>query len=291
MLTEEKYQKRRLRSSYVSAVVSITLVLFLVGIQGLIILHTQKLSRYVRENIGFTVILNDGTKEADIAKLQKTLDVSPFVKSTEYITKEQAAKELQADLGENFVDFLGYNPLLPSLEIRMHAEYANNDSLAKIEKLVTALPEVKEVYYQKDLVQKINDNVARISAGLITFGVLLLLIAVTLINSTIRLSVYAKRLTIKTMQLVGATPAFISRPFVLKGIIQGLTAAIIANVLLFFTITYLEAKIPELVSLQDFGIFMILFIFIFIIGGLFTWVSSYFAVRKFIKMSSDAIHY
>ncbi|MCK4637803.1 MAG: permease-like cell division protein FtsX, partial [Bacteroidales bacterium] len=225
---EDKYSKRRLKSSYVTTLVSITLVLFMLGMLGLIILHAKKLSDYVKENIGFSIIMKENVKEAGIIQLQKTLDASDYVKSTEYITKEKAAEELTKDLGEDFIDFLGYNPLLPSIDLRLKAEYANIDSLAIIEKDLLANKNVKEVFYQKSLVHLINKNLRRISIIILGFSILLLIIAIALINNTIRLSVYSKRFLIKSMQLVGATQAFIRRPFILKGILHGILGAFIA---------------------------------------------------------------
>ncbi len=210
---DETYQRRKLQSSRATALISITLVLLMVGLLGLIVLHAQKLSDYVRENIGFSIIMKENVREAGIVQLQKTLDASRFVKSTEYITPEQAAEELQEELGEDFIGFLGYNPLLPSIELKLRADYTNIDSLEMIESELLANPDVKEIYYQKDLVHLINRNIRRISLVILGFSVLLLVIAIALINNTIRLSVYSKRFIIRTMQLVGATGGFIRRPF------------------------------------------------------------------------------
>ena len=288
---EEKYQKRRLRNSYITSVVSITLVLFLLGIQGLILIHAHKLSRYVRENIGVTIVLKDSAKDVDIARLQKQLDFLPAVKSTTFVSKEQAATQLIEDLGEDFIDFLGYNPLSASIEIRLKAEYANNDSLAILENQFMQINEVQEVYYQKNLVQIINDNVRRISFVLLSISAIILLIAIALINNTIRLAVYSKRLLIKSMQLVGATQSFIRKPFIRRGILQGLIGAFLSSVLVGFSLYYLQSFVPEIVTIKDIDWFLLLFVSIFAIAVVFTWLSSYFAVRRFLKMSNDLIHY
>ncbi|MBM3434846.1 MAG: cell division protein FtsX, partial [Bacteroidetes bacterium] len=214
---EDKIFIKRLQSSYITTVVSISLVLFMLGLLGLIILHAKKLSDYVKENIGFSIIMKEGVKEAGIIRLQKILDATEYVKSTEYITKEEAAKEFEKELGEDFTSFLGYNPLLPTIEVRFKAGYANNDSLAIIKEKILANPNVKEVFYQESLVDVVNQNVSKISVIVLAFSLLLLIIAIALINNTIRLSVYSKRFIIRSMQLVGATHRFISRPFIALG--------------------------------------------------------------------------
>lgn len=288
---EEKYQKRRLRNSYITSVISITLVLFLLGIQGVILIHAHKLSRYVRENIGVTVFLQDSARDADIARLQKQLDFSPAVKSTTFVSKDEAATQLIEELGEDFIDFIGHNPLSASIEIRLRAEYANNDSMAVLEEQLMQIPEVQEVRYQKNLVQIINDNVKKISFVLLSISVIILLIAITLINNTIRLAVYSKRLLIKSMILVGATQGFIQKPFVRRGILQGIIGATLSSALVGFALYYFQSYAPDIVSIQDIDWYLLLFAGIFAIAIVFTWLSSYFAVRRFLKMSHDLIHY
>jgi len=215
---EEKYNRRRLKGSYFTTIVSISLVLFMLGLLGLIILHTKKLSDYVKENIGFSIIMKGDVKEAGIIQLQKILDATPYIKSTKYITKEEAGQEFEEELGEDFTAFLGYNPLLPTIEVRFKAEYANNDSLTIIKDKILANSNVKEVWYQESLVDVVNKNVRKIGIIILGFSALLLIIAVALINNTIRLSVYSRRFIIRSMQLVGATRGFISKPFILKGL-------------------------------------------------------------------------
>lgn len=288
---EDKYSKRRLKSSYITTVVSITLVLFMLGMLGLIILHAKKLSDYVKENIGFSIIMKENVKEAGIIQLQKTLDASDYVKSTEYITKEKAAEELTKDLGEDFIDFLGYNPLLPSIDLRLKAEYANIDSLAIIEKDLLANKNVKEVFYQKSLVHLINKNLRRISIIILGFSILLLIIAIALINNTIRLSVYSKRFLIKSMQLVGATQAFIRRPFILKGILHGILGAFIAILLLVGILYFSQQEIPELINLQDADLFISIFGFVILLGIIISWISTFFAVKKYLNLKADSLYY
>jgi len=288
---EEKYYKRRYRASYFTAIVSITLVLFMMGLLGLIVLHAKKLSDHVKENIGFSIIMKDGIKEAGIIELKKILDASGYVKSTEYITREKAAEIMQEDLGENFIEFLGYNPLLPSIELRLRADYANVDSLSKIENQLLINPNVKEVWYQKSLVYQINRNVRRISLVLFAFSILLLIIAVALINNTIRLSVYSKRFIIRSMQLVGATQHFIRKPFIRQGLMQGIYSALIAILLLTGILYLVQNELPELVSLQDYDLIFTLFGFVLFLGLIISWWSTYFAVRKYLIMTTDDLYF
>ena len=288
---EEKYYRKRLQSSYITTVVSISLVLFMLGLLGLIVLHAKKLSDYVKENIGFSIIMKDNVKDAGIIKLQKILDAQVYVKSTKYITKEEAAKEFTAELGEDFTSFLGYNPLLPTIEVRFNAEYANNDSLAVIKKKILENSNVKEIFYQESLVDVVNKNVSKISFIILAFSLLLLVIAIALINNTIRLSVYSKRFIIRSMQLVGATRRFISRPFILVGILQGIIGSVITIFLLIGVIYLAQRELPELVNLQDVDMFLFLFGMVILSGILITWLSNYFAVRKYIRLKTDSLYY
>ena len=289
---EDKYYKNRVNSSYITSVISITLVLFTLGVLGLIVLQANSLSNYIKENIGFEIIIKPDVKEADILYLQKTLDLEPFVKTSEYITKEEASERLTEMLGDEFTDFLGEedNPLLPSIDLRFNAQWANNDSLAVIENFILANEQVKEVYYQKSLVHIINKNVRRIGLILLGFSLLLLLIALALINNTIRLSVYTKRFTIRSMQLIGATERFIRRPFVLKGILQGVLSATIAMILILIIVTTLKRNIPELAVLISTELIIYLFTFILILGISIAGISTSFAVNKYLRMRTERLY-
>lgn len=288
---EERYARRRLHSSYIITVVSISLVLFMLGLFGLIILHTKKLSDYMKENIGFSIIMKDNVREAGIIQLQKTMDALSFVKSTEYITKEEAAKEFTKEFGEDFTTFLGYNPLLPTIEVRFKADYANNDSLSIIKENILSNKNVKEVYYQESLVDLINKNLRKIGIIILGFTALLLVIAIALINNTIRLSVYSKRFIIRSMQLVGATHRFIRRPFIIRGVIQGILGALIAILILMGIVTISQREFPDLINLQDIDLFLILFGIVVLLGVLISWLSNFFAVRKYIKIKTDNLYY
>lgn len=287
---EIKYTKRRLRSSYLTTIVSISLVLFMLGLLGLIVLHAKKLSDFVKENIGFSVIIKENVKEAKIIEMKKYLDASRFVKSTEYITREKAAEDLTKDLGEDFIGFLGYNPLLPSIDIRLKAQYANVDSLEIIEQQLISDPNVKEVFYQKSLVHLVTQNIRKISFVLLGFSGLLLIIAIALINNTIRLSVYSKRFLIKSMQLVGATQFFIRKPFVISGVINGLISAFIAIVLLLGILYFSQKEIPEMINLRDIDLFLTLFGFVTLLGIIISWLSTYLAVRKYLRIKTDDLY-
>jgi cell division transport system permease protein len=263
----------------------------MLGLLGLIVLHAKKLSDYVKENISLSVIMNENVKEARIMEFQKKLDISPFVKSTDYITKERAAAELKKELGEDFISFLGFNPLLPSIDVHLKAAYANNDSIQKIEKQLIADNSVKEVFYQKSLVNLVNENVKKISYVILGFSTLLVIIAVALINNTIRLSVYSRRFLIRSMQLVGATQGFIRKPFVILGIIQGLVASMVAILFLIGVLYISQKQLPELIGLQDIKLFLTLFSLVIVIGIIFTWLSTYFAVMKYLRLSTDKLYY
>lgn len=287
---EDKSSQKRLQASTVTTIISISLVLFMLGLLGLIILHAGKLSDYVRENIGFSVIIKEEIKEPAILEFQKKLDTESFVKSTDYITREQAAEDLTKELGEDFVDFLGYNPLLPSIDIRLNAEYANNDSLKILESKLLANNVVKEVFYHKSLVDMVNRNIKRISLVILSFSLVLLLISIALINNTIRLSVYSKRFIIKAMQLVGATRAFISKPFILKSLLHGLISSVIAILLLGVVLYFSRRAIPELVDLQDIDLFLSLFGIVMVLGLLITGLSTLFAVGRYLNLKSYKLH-
>lgn len=290
-IKENKINKRRLQSSYVTSIISISLVLFLLGLIGLLILNTKRISDYVKENIGFSIILKDGIKEVDIIRLQKIFDAKPYIKSTEYVTKQRAAKELQEELGEDFVEFLGYNPLLSSIDVKLYADYANNDSIAVIENEFQTFSEIKEVFYKKSLIQEINDNVNKISIIILAFSGLLFLISLALINNTIRLSVYSKRFIINTMQLVGATRHFIRKPFLLRSALHGTYGAFIAILLIIGVLYFLQNEFHEVINFDDVTTLGLLFGLVVILGIIITTVSTFFAVNKYLNIKRDYLYY
>lgn len=288
---QEKYSQRRLITSSISTVVGVTLVLYMLGLLGLIILHAKKISDYVKENIGFTVYLNDDTKEVDIIQLQKILDARNYVKSTEYVTGENASKDFEKDLGENFVSFVGEYPIPSYIEVHFKADYANTDSLNALQKELEINSIVSEVSYQESEVAEMNKNLRKISLILFGISVLLMVISIALINNTIRLSVFSKRFLLRTMQLIGATENFIRRPFLLKGIVQGIISSVIAIILLVFTLYFAQKEIPDLEQLQDATLFIKLFIFVMVLGMVISWISTYLAVRKYLKIKIDYLYY
>lgn len=269
---------------------SITLVLFVLGLLGTIIMHAQKVSEYVRENIGFTITMNSEVNEIDVIRFQKRLEVKDFVKSTRHIPKEQAAKELEKELGEDFIGFLGYNPLLSTIDVRLKASYAQSDSLKIIEQQLMRDSKVKEVDYQESMVKTINDNIEKLTIILIGFSILLMLIAFALINNTIRLSVYSKRFLIKTMQLVGATQSFIRRPFLKQGIWFGFLGALITIVLLAILLYITQQRIPEILDFSHYEMYGSIALGIIILGLIISWLSSYFAVRKYLNINNDKLY-
>ncbi len=289
---EEKYYRRKVNTSYITSVISISLVLFTLGILGFFVINAKSISRYIRENIGFEIIMEQNTREADILHLQKMLDTKPYVKSTEYITKEEAARRLSDALGEDFTGFFSDedNPLLPSIDVRFNAEWANNDSLAKIQTFVLSNKGVKDVYYQKSLIHIINRNLRRISFILLGLSLLLLIIAVALINNTIRLAIYSRRFIIRSMQLVGATRTFIQKPFIIKGIVQGITSAVIALILLTAIIAGLWNNLPELKPLSSPEMLLFLYLFVLVTGMFVSGILTYFAVRKYLNLKPDRLY-
>lgn len=288
---EEKFNKRRLTTSVFTTVLSIGLVLFMLGLVGLILLNAKKLSDYVKENITLSVIMKDNVSEADIILLRKSIDAEPYRKTTRYITKEEAAREMREQLGEDFSDILDYNPLLPSIEVNVNAEYANNDSLAVIKDQLGSRSGVKEVYYEESLVEQVNKNLRKISMIILGFSAILILIAIALINNTIRLSVFSKRFLIKSMQLVGATQRFIRRPFLLKGILHGFIGSLLAIALLVGTMYLICNEFPEIIDLTEIDFYLILFAGVILAGFIFSWISTYFAVRKYLKIKTDNLYY
>ncbi len=288
--SKNKTLNRRILSSSTSVVISLSLVLFVVGLLGLVLINAQKLSDYVKENIGFTIMLKDGVNEIETLKFQKILDASDFAKSTSFTTKEQATADLKTDLGEDFVEFLGYSPLLASIDVKLNAEYGNTDSLQIITNELSENANVFEVYYQKDLIDKLNSNVNRLSFFLLIFCVLLFFIAFALINNTIRLLVYSKRFLIRTMRLVGATNSFIQKPFLSKGIYQGIYSSLFAIFMLIGAIQLVQGDTANMLNIDDLKIIGIVFLLILASGLVISIFSTFFAVRKFIKLNENELY-
>ena len=281
---EESTSSRKTKTIYVSTVISIALVLLMTGLLGLILVHAKNLSNYVKENIVLNIIVNEGAKEVDITALQKQLDANTYVLKTQYVSKELAARNLTKDLGEDFVEFLGYNPLLSSIDVYLKADYANNATIKTFTSQLGRNSLVKEVIYQKSLIDMVNQNIRGIGLVILAFAGILLIIAVALINNTIRLAIYSQRFLIKSMQLVGATRNFIRKPFLAYGILHGLLAGLIAIILLLLTLYFAQKQVPEMIILRNWFEFSLVFIGVISIGILISGLSTYFAVSKFLRL-------
>lgn len=288
---EEKAHKKQIWSSNVTAVVSISLVLFMLGLLGLTLLYANALSGYVKENIGFSIYMKDEAKEVDILQFQKFLDASEFVRSTNYISQDEAAEQLKETLGEDFVGFMGYNPLKRSLDVKIKSEYANEDGIVDIKSELLENPMIYEIDYPVDLIRVINRNVRKAGIVILVFCGLLSLIAISLINNNIRLSVYSKRFLINSMKLVGATQAFIRKPFVIEGVLRGIVGAVVANLLLAGVIYLTSKNIPELFGLEDIEIVFTLFGAVLALGLIISFLSTTFAVRKYLRLNADELYY
>jgi len=281
---------KRTGASHVYAIVSTTLVLFLVGIAFLIFLHGSRLVNQFKESIEFSVILKDSTTEAAGRNLAQALSKQPYVNKMEYVSKADAAQRYIAVTGDDFRDVLDYNPLYASVNIRMNADYANADSLKKIEATVLAEPGVSEFYYDKKVVDVIDKNVKRV--GLIVAGIslILLLITIFVIDSTMRLAMFANRFTIRSMQLVGATRWFIVKPFLGRSIVDGLVSSVLAVLALALLLNVVIQVVPELYELQNFELTGGLFALVALTGVVFTLLSTYLAVSKYLKMRLDELY-
>ena len=287
---QEKHTQRKLRTASASTVISISLVLFMLGILGLVLVNAQRLSNYVKENIGFTVMLKEEIKEVDVLQFQKTLDASQWAKSSQYVSSEEAAAILQKDLGEDFISFLGYNPLTASIDIHLHADHTSLERMNALESELGNHDLVSEVVFQKDLVDSINQNVQKVSLLLLSFCLLLLIIAVALINNTIRLSVYSKRFLIRTMKLVGATHGFIRKPFLVSGLTQGVFGALIGILLLMATLYGIQNEMPEMLVLQDLPTIGVIMGGMLLMGMLMSLLATNRAVGKYLRMNEDDLY-
>lgn len=281
---------KRGKSSYFVSTISISLVLIVVGMLVFILLNARVVSDHVRRNIGFAVIVKDNTNEAEIKRVQKILDTRPFVYSSTYITKEQAAKSFKKEMGEDFEAILGGNPLLPSIEIRLNPEYANNDSLAVIEKGLARFDIIQEVYYQKSMIESINENIHRITILFLIVGAILVLISFTLIRNTIHLSIYSQRLLIKTMQLVGATSFFICKPFVYGSMWRGFFGALIANLILLGAIFVVQEKVGKVINIMHMDVVVMMVGFVMLSGVLLSFFSAWFSVRRYLNKNLNELY-
>jgi len=286
----DKYARKRARSSAISTVIGISLVLFMLGILSVLVLNARKLSDTVKENIQIQVFLDEDVKEADVIRLKKEIDAENYTRGTTYVSKDEAARQLTEDLGEDFISFLGHNPLQAAIDLRLNADFAHPDSIENIVEGIENREAVAEVVYSPNLIKQINQNVNKIGLVLLGFSALLLLIAIALINNTIRLTIYSKRFIIRSMQLVGATRGFIQRPFIFTGIMQGIYASFIAILLILGVLYAVRMEIPEFFEFTDILMFVKLFGLVALLGIIISGLSTLFAVRRYLRMDARKIY-
>ena len=287
----DSFNKRRLLTSYFSVIVSITLVLFLLGFFGFLVFSTKKLANHFKEQVTVTILIKDEAKSADIAQLQKTLSVASFVKSLRFISKDEAAETFSKDIGEDFVSFIGTNPLQNVIDLSLKADYAEPDRMAEIKRELEQNSFVSEVVYDQSLVALIHENVNRIGLITLVFSALFTFVSVLLINASIRLSIYSKRFIIKTMQLVGATRSFIRRPFIRTNVRLGILSAFLAILLFYGALLAIVKSYPEFSILLDNTILCIVFIGMLAMGILISWLSTYFATQRFLNLNTNDLYY
>ena len=276
---------------FITSSISTTLVLLLLGMVVFFVLSANNLSNYVRENIGFTVLVSDDMKEPEALKFQQLLNEKAYVKESAYISKEQALKEQTEAMGTDPAEFLGYNPFTASIEIKLNAEYANSDSIAWIEKEILANKRVMEVSYPQDLLDSVNRNLQRVSLFLMGLAALLTLISFALINNTIRLAVYSKRFLIHTMKLVGASWSFIRRPFLVRNMWVGVLAALMADALLMGMAYMLVKYEPQLVEIITPATLLVVMGSVFVFGVVITCMCAYISINKYLRMKASTLYY
>ncbi len=290
-LSFEKYQKRKLITSYFSVVVSIALVLFLLGLLGMLVLNTKKVADYFKENVPVGIFFKDTAKEVEMKQLEKSLALAEYTKSIVFVSKERAAEIHSEELGENFVETVGENPLMNSIDLNLNADFVSTEKVAEIAAEISSKDFVEEVSYSQPLITLLNDNIKKISLWVLVISGVFTFIAVLLINSSIRLSVYAKRFTIKTMQMVGATKRFIRRPFIWKSVRLGIIGAVIAMIGMAAVLYYLNKTFPELQLLDDPLLLGGLFGLILVLGIFISWLSTFFATQRFLNLRTDDLYY
>ena len=287
----DKYQKRKLISSYFSVVISIALVLFLLGLLGMLVLNAKTISDNFKEQVVMTIYLSDNAKQVEVNQLEKSLVLADYVKTTKYVSKEDAAALMKDEYGEDFLDDVGYNPLQNSIDVHLKADFVTEQYLDSISNVTLNKKFVEEVRYDKDLVSIMNNNVKRISLWILVISSVFTLIAVLLINSSIRLAVYSKRFIIKTMQMVGATKKFIRRPFIWQSVRLGIIGSILAHAGMAVVFYYLNNSFPEIELLNNPILVGSLFIGVFLLGVLITWISTFFATQRYLNLKTDHLYY
>jgi cell division transport system permease protein len=287
----DSYHKRRLQSSYISVVISIALVLFMVGFLGLILLKSTKVANHVKEKVAITLFIKDKVTQKQIETFRESLLEEEFTKNAIYTSKEEAAEKYSEEIGEDFLEFLGENPLKNGIDIYLKADYVTPEKMQEIETRFLENAFVADVSYDKPLINLLTKNIKRVSFWLLVFSGFFGLVAMFLINSSIRLSIYSKRFNIKTMQMVGATKSFIRKPFILRSIKLGFFGAFLALIGLAFVIYYLDKYIPSLELLKDYLTLGYLLGGIFLTAFIITWFSTFFAMQRFLNLQTDELHY
>jgi cell division transport system permease protein len=290
MGNKNRYKSKSLFDmQFITSSISTTLVLLLLGLVVFFVLTAHNMSVYVRENISFSVLISDDMKEADILKLQKKLNQEPFVKQSEYISKKQALKEQTEAMGTDPEEFLGYNPFTASLEIKLHSDYANSDSIAKIEKMIKKNSNIQDVLYRKELIDAVNENIRNIS--LVLLALVLTFISFALINNTIRLAIYSKRFLIHTMKLVGASWSFIRGPFLRKNVWSGVLAGMLADAILMGTAYWAVTYEQELIQVITPEVMLIVCGSVLVFGIVITWLCAYISMNKYLRMKANTLYY
>ena len=285
---QEKFQKRRVLNSYFSVVISITFVLFLLGILGLFILNYRSISSHFKEQIAMNVYLKNSAKEIEITQLKKKILLNPATKKVNYISKEEAAKLYVSEIGEDFVNFLGYNPLLDVIDIFFNASFVNNQTLSSTKIDIENLDFVEEVVYDKPLLKLLEENIQKITFGLLFFTLLFIIIALLLINSSIRLSIFSKRFVIKTMQLVGAKKSFIRKPFIINNMLLGLISSIISLGTLSYFIYIINKQFPEFKIFNQTNELVFIYLIVMIFGITISGISTFFATQRYLNLKTNA---
>lgn len=286
----EKYQKRRLISSYFSVVLSVFLVLFLLGILGLFVINSKKISNDFKEEIPMSVYFKDNANDSVLKAFGTMLKESAFVKTDTFVSKEMAASKHKDIIGEDFMQFLGFNPLQNSYDINLKADFVQADSIKTIEQKFKENKFISDIVYDKHLVDLVNDNVKKITFWILVITGFLALIAVLLINSSMRLSIYSNRFIIKTMQMVGATKSFIRKPFIMRSIKLGVVGALLAIVAIIGVLFYIDANFPKLGILDDQLMIGAVLLSVLVLGVLISWFSTFFATQKFLNLRTDDLY-
>lgn len=286
----EKFQKRRVITSYFSVVLSIFLVLFLLGLLGLFVLNSKRLSNNFKEEIAMTVFFKNDANDSIIKAFDEELKTAKFAKSFEYVSKEKAAEMHKKDIGEDFMQFLGVNPLQNSFDIYLKADYVVNDSIAKIQNRLRKNEMIADIVYDKQLVDKVNDKIQEVSLWILIFSGIFAVISVLLINSSLRLSIYANRFIIKTMQMVGATKSFIRKPFIIRSLILGLIGSLLAVFALIGVLVYFETNYDNLGIMDNQLAIAAVLLGVVVLGMLITWLSTFFATQRFLNLRTDDLY-